>query len=180
MDKKNVQNKIHRFLIESALIGLLLVAVDAVVLMVLGSESTQLTKAKQMLSQLKAEQSGVAETKTLLSTYEEHIPDFSNAIPDSEHFVAFVNSLESVANSFSTEHVLRFGTSVPVKEKGNLYIPFTLNLKTTFPEFLTFLNRFERMPYLMSLTVSEIKKKPDGAIDATIQAKIYVQDPFTP
>ncbi len=183
MDKQlaSLQHKNKILLIQAGVaLGILLV-INWFVLTVLSTQRKQLIEDKRTIERLKEENASVSQTIGFLSNNTEALAQLARSVPNEERFLDFVTSVEKIAKEFSTDSVLRFGSTVPIKDKTNLYVPFSLNFTTPAQQVAPFLRRFERLPYLTHIISLDIAQSKGGSESNTVQlsARIYVENPFS-
>ncbi|MFC1751369.1 type 4a pilus biogenesis protein PilO [Pseudomonadota bacterium] len=104
-----------------------------------------------------------------------------NALPGNEtQLVDFVRTVEAIGFNQTTNLNLKFNASGPTGTDAEKYIPFKITLNSDIPNFVEFLKKFEKLPYIIEIISIESEKSYDSQDIWTfdILANIYVQDPF--
>lgn len=176
---KDLRKKNHRLLKIVIAIIATLVAIESLLLFVLKKEISAVSTMKQTAVQLQAENASVSQTKNFLIQQKTNISQFEKVLPSDEELVDFVKTVEDIAKGFTDNATLRFVSTKPVKEKNNLFVPFTLQFKTQLSQVVPFLRRFERIAYLTQVTALELKQGAQEEVTLRINAKVYVQNSST-
>ena len=135
---------------------------------------------RQQVEDLKVSFQSRDSLNQFLSQNQDGIKLVSLALPNEDNVVEFVSQVENLLAVTGLTGSLKFSSIVPAKANDQLYIPFILKLQTGVPQFLDFLARLEKLPFLVQLTGVTITS-PNGIADITditIGARLYVQDPF--
>mgnify|MGYP001596054407 CR=1 FL=1 len=141
---------------------------------------SQLSEVQKTVSQLTAENLSITQTKSFLVSESFNIAQFTETVPAEEQFIGFVKKVEEISASFTADHELQFSSSVPVKDKKYLYVPFSLKMTISQSQFVPFLRQFERIPYLTEVTNMQIRQQETSdLVFVVLGAKVYVQNPFT-
>lgn len=184
MDKQlaTLQQKNKKLLIQGGIVFGLLLVINWLLLTVLSAQRKQLIESKRTIARLKEENASVAQTVGFLSDNTEALSLLAKSVPNEDRFLNFVTSVEKVTREFSSDPLLRFGSTVPIKDKTNLYVPFSLSLTASPEQVSPFLRRFERLPYLTQIMALDIKENKGATESSTLQlsARVYVENPFSP
>ncbi len=173
--------KNKKLLLQGGLVMIVLIVVNWFVLSIVGRQKNQLIESKRTIARLKEENTSIAQTLAFLSSNTEVFTQLSRSVPDEERFLHFVTSVESIAKEYAANPSLRFGSTVPLKDKNNLYIPFSLSLTISQQQITPFLRRFERLPYITQIITVDIEKDRTASDSSEMQvsARIYVENPFS-
>lgn len=176
----SLHQKIQALLRLAVLLLIVLILANVFVMQVLHGQIARVAKVKKTVRQLQAENESVVQTQSFLRGHESDIAQFNASLPNEESFITFVQRIEDIAQIFSAVHTLRFANSTPIAEGDYLYIPFNLQFSTTASQVSPFLQAFERIPNITHITSFEVKHtNTDDAVAVTINAKVYVQKPFS-
>ena len=139
----------------------------------------QLSAIRQQLAVVEQNTKNVQNTESFLTNQVEQIQLVLDALPNEDTLIDFVQTLETVASQSSRNSSLEFNALAP-KGKDSKYIPFVIKMSTDSPNFIDFLSKLEKLPYLVQVTdIKSTKINQDSDVwDFNISARVYVQDPF--
>ncbi len=103
-----------------------------------------------------------------------------NTLPSNEtQLVEFVRTVEAIGQAHTTSVSLKFNASGPrgTQEK---YLPVKISLSTDIPNFLEFLKKFEKIPYIVEIISINSEKafESDTIWNLEINCNIYIRESF--
>lgn len=178
------KNSLHRRtqklqIATAAIVGVSLI-VTIVGQAIIKSQREKIKEAKQQVADLTALQSNQRQFYQFLAAERQDIEKLNAVFPDKSTIINFVAAVENLLDSQGIDGTFKFGALVPTRGNDQAYVPVTITMTTTVPQFLDFLRRFEKMPFIVQPTGLSAQA-PEGLADpiqANLTGRLYVQDPF--
>lgn len=109
-----------------------------------------------------------------LKIIEPNLGKLSKILISSEEELNFITTLENLASDNQIEQELKINPFVNANAKDYKTLPIELNLQTTFPQFIKYLDDINKLDYYVSIKQLLINKSPDDSkIRITLGADTY-------
>jgi len=109
-----------------------------------------------------------------------------NAFPPADNILDFTSRLDSLANAHSLRPTIRFHelqVTSPDQPFAAGNIPFTVSSNGTLDVLIGYLEEFERLPYLTTITAISMTSPPSGGWNAdssvSLEGTVYIRQPGT-
>lgn len=181
MNNKKTFDKKKSSSIERAVIVLVLIVVINIGIMyMLLNQSKTITLLQEQQQQLTQDQRILSSSEEIYAQYEGQIEKILRVFPDEETVLDFLQTLETLSKTHSTEYTVKFASRSPLPESDKLFLLFTITLKTDKTQLDAFLDALENLPYMTRvLTMNAAFPDPASqAVDAALTLKLYVKNPF--
>ena len=179
MNKKlsSLPPSIEHFLI--ALAGIVVVNIGLLVF--LNTQVKVISLLQDQEKQLQQDQKIINSSEEIYNKYKNDIAAISDVFPNEEKVLPFLQLMENLAKKYSDDSAVKFASLSPQPEGDNLYLLFSIGMKTDPSRLSDFLTELESLPYMTRvLTIS--MSLPDGIsgkVNVTINLKLYVKNPFS-
>jgi len=173
--------KIKSILKRAAYISLFLVLGTILFITLLQRQATDVKSAKAVHDQTQALLTKEKEATGLLEKYQGEDQKIGGLYPDARSIIKFVDEIEGLASVYGTSAEFNFGSQAPLKDiKGYPFLPFTVSFTGNKSSILSFLENFENIPYLISVTSVEGRKLSSVEDSGTyiIKGRVYVSENF--
>lgn len=180
MEQKKVitlERSIERLIV----ILVVLVLLDFSLLFFLRTQVKTIGLLKEQRLQLEQDQRIINSAEEIYQQYKDDIEAISEVFPGEEDVLAFLQQLETLAKQLSDDSVVKFASLSPQEEGDQLFLLFTINLKTDMQRLTTLMRELEVLPYMTRVLAVSVNfpDKISGKIDASLKLKLYVQNPFS-
>lgn len=180
-EKKKKPETIRDLIEKWSLVIMLILVGHLGALVLIKTQVKEVQLLKDQKQQLADDQKLLSSAEQIYTKYKDDFPLLESVFPDEETVLPFLQTLEKLTREYSEDGVVRFASLSPLPENDKLFLLFTLSLHTDTQRFSDFLIQLENLPYLtrvLSYTLNWSDQKKQ-LVDATVQLKVYVKNPFT-
>lgn len=180
LTEKNIKS-VKKVVKRATYIIVFLVLTTVLVVALMLRQAKDVHSAKTIHDQSKALLVKQKEADILLNKYQGEDKKLSELYPDKRSIVKFVDDIEKLGNLYGTGSEFNFEAQSPLKDSNSyLYLPFTVTFTGELSGLLSFLENYETIAYLASISNVEVKGITgiEGTGTYIIKGRIYVSDSF--
>lgn len=160
---------------------LLIVVINIGLMVLMQTQAKTVSLLKDQQKQLEQDQRIVSSSEQIYSQYENDIQKILDVFPNDETVLDFLQMFEKLTKDNSEESTVKLASPDPLPEGDQLFLLFSITMKTDNTRLDEFLDALETMPYItriLSMNVVFSQANADE-INASLALKLYVKNPFS-
>ena len=176
----NLNRKTERLLKVSVILVVVGIFISLILLLLAQQQTRKIVSLRQELESLQLSTVTSQGLFQFIASQGAAIDRLLAVFPHEATIIDFLGTVEAVVQQYDPEGSLSFNALNPTKVNNELAIPLAITFNGTAAEAVTLLKELEKLPYIIKITVVDIRT-PNGLNqpgEITLGGRLYVREPF--
>jgi len=177
---KDLTHQANLFTLLSVVVAGVTLLLVLILVMLTNEQIKKVTTARQELVSLREMTQSSSSLQSFAQTHQDHLVQIHSLFPDEDDFIYVLQDIEKTIKAVDPNGTVKLGASKPIPSQNQKTLPLNIIVNTTYPNAVTFLRQFERLPYILEITNLELRSPSDltQAVELLMTVRLYVANNF--